>query len=360
MTTVATEVLPSVSWPEWFNTRQNVDLAIENTPYINASVTELGNSDGPNYIRTPRGENLPGSESLLQYLRRSELLGNFCGQINLRDLENGTTENTTKYVASLDDRNSAGVLPLARRQCRPYKGPLTQHGLYQELRRKRFRVDDEGKTQQTVDDALESDIERRFLNIINMDRWGAVALIATASATQIQALGTAIENYLAFQASVRVTIPSSLPHIFALEFHIPYYGLRIHNSLVNDPRKRSDGSPLRHSWKLPFPETLSMPYHTPTGTCCLYEAQLSVAVIGLDRWTWIAYAFDDTYFDYDTLEPFTQFTAQIRPSLISPRDGDEPVWTPREHFLKTVEIKTKQVVKEWGSIVQKLQEIVRW
>jgi len=139
MTTVATEVLPSVSWPEWFNTRQNVDLAIENTPYINASVTELGNSDGPNYIRTPRGENLPGSESLLQYLRRSELLGNFCGQINLRDLENGTTENTTKYVASLDDRNSAGVLPVARRQCRPHKGPLTQHGLYQELRRKVYQ-----------------------------------------------------------------------------------------------------------------------------------------------------------------------------------------------------------------------------
>ena len=43
-----------------------------------------------------------------------------------------------------------------------------------------------------------------------MDRWGAVALIATASATQIQALGAAIENYLAFQASICVTIPVSI------------------------------------------------------------------------------------------------------------------------------------------------------
>jgi hypothetical protein len=129
MTTVSTEVLPSVSWPEWFNARQNIDLDIENTPYINASVTELGNNDDPNYVRTPRW-NLP------QYLHRSEILSNFCGQITLRDLENGTPENTIKYVASLDDRNAAGVLLVARGQFRPYKGPLTQHELYRELRRK--------------------------------------------------------------------------------------------------------------------------------------------------------------------------------------------------------------------------------
>jgi hypothetical protein len=136
MTTVATEVLPSASWPEWFNARQNIDLDIENTPYINASVTELGKIDGRNYIRTPRGKILPGSESLPQYLRRNEILGNFCGQITQRDLENGTPENTIKDVALLDDRNAAGVLLVTRGQCRPYKGPLTPHGLYRELRRK--------------------------------------------------------------------------------------------------------------------------------------------------------------------------------------------------------------------------------
>jgi hypothetical protein len=43
-----------------------------------------------------------------------------------------------------------------------------------------------------------------------VDRWGALALLATASETQIQALGNAIENYLAFQASIRVTIPVSI------------------------------------------------------------------------------------------------------------------------------------------------------
>jgi hypothetical protein len=136
MATVATEVLPFVSWPEWFNARQNIDLDIENTPYINAPGTELGNNDGRNYIRTPGGENLPRSERLLQYLRRSEILDNFCGQICLRDLESGTPENTTKNVASLDDRNATGVLLVARGQCRPHKGPLTQQGLYRELRRK--------------------------------------------------------------------------------------------------------------------------------------------------------------------------------------------------------------------------------
>lgn len=140
MTTVATEVLPSVSWPELFNTRQNINLDIENTPYINASVIQLEDSDGCNYIQTPRGENLPGSERLLQYLRRSEILANFCGQISLRDLENGTPENTAKYVSSLDDRNASGILLVARGQRRPYKGPLTQHDLYQELRKKVCRI----------------------------------------------------------------------------------------------------------------------------------------------------------------------------------------------------------------------------
>jgi hypothetical protein len=153
---------------------------------------------------------------------------------------------------------------------------------------------------------------------------------------------------------------STLPHIFALDFHIPYYGLRIHNSLVNDTRKRSDGSPLRHSWELPFPEAPSTPYQPLTGVCCLYEAQVSVAVIGLDRQTWIAYAFDDTYFDYDTLEPCAQFKDMIRRPGICARDGDEPIWTPREYFLKTVETKTEQVAKEWRGVVQKLQEIVKW
>jgi hypothetical protein len=43
-----------------------------------------------------------------------------------------------------------------------------------------------------------------------MDRWSALVLIATASETQIQALGNAIENYLTSQASIGVTIPVSI------------------------------------------------------------------------------------------------------------------------------------------------------
>lgn len=43
-----------------------------------------------------------------------------------------------------------------------------------------------------------------------MDKWGALALIATASETQIEALGNAIKKYLVSQASIRVTIPVSI------------------------------------------------------------------------------------------------------------------------------------------------------
>jgi hypothetical protein len=103
-----------------------------------------------------------------------------------------------------------------------------------------------------------------------------------------------------------------------------------------------------------------MPCQPQTGIRCLYEAQISVAVIGLDRWTWIAYAFDDTYFDYDTIEPCAQFTDTIRRPGLYTRDCNDPVWTPREYFLKTVEIKTEQVAKEWRGVVQKLPEIIKW
>lgn len=127
--------------------------------------------------------------------------------------------------------------------------------------------------------------------------------------------------------------------------------------LLKDTREKPDGKPLRGSRKLPF---LSKPLNASTSTDgmhCLYEAQISVAVTGIDHWVWTAYGFVDTYFESkDTVEGYhhqlggPNSPARPDPLAAGQLDADKPIWTPREYFFKVIEIRMNRVLKEWNGV----------
>jgi hypothetical protein len=67
--------------------------------------------------------------------------------------------------------------------------------------------------------------------------------------------------------------PTSFPR-FTLDFHIPYYVLKMAEAPIEDTRKKADGNPLRQAFELPFLST-SMNQSKPAQEhCYLYEAQV--------------------------------------------------------------------------------------
>jgi len=128
--------------------------------------------------------------------------------------------------------------------------------------------------------------------------------------------------------------------------------------LLKDTRKKTGGKSLRESRKLPF---LSRPLNASTstdGVHCLYEAQMSVVVTGIDHWVWVAYGFFDTYFEskdmvawYDQLSGTRgRRKGRADPLAAGLIDADKPIWTPREYFFKVLEIRMNQVLREWNGI----------
>lgn len=135
-----------------------------------------------------------------------------------------------------------------------------------------------------------------------------------------------------------------------------------------DTRKKANGEPLRQSWELPPIPVLSMASKdksVPTASSVLlYEATISIGVTGIDHYIWAAYAFVDTYFDSrESVDSYHQMKGRRQRRGRGPEDplaagqitADEPIWDPREYFLKTMQIRAGLVDKEWSQILDKIE-----
>jgi len=133
--------------------------------------------------------------------------------------------------------------------------------------------------------------------------------------------------------------------------------LRESKGLFKDTRKKFDGKPLRQSWDLPLLPTSTDRHHS------LYEAKISVAVAGIDCSAWIAYGLVDTYFESDeSVDRYHQWKGcqgRADPLADGQIDANNPIWTPREYFLKVFEIRINQVRKEWRRIIDKVEDEVK-
>ncbi len=155
---------------------------------------------------------------------------------------------------------------------------------------------------------------------------------------------------------------------FSLDFHIPYYVLRQSNGILQDRRKNFDGAPLRQSWDLTslFKSTDTNKSTSTDRPYALHEAQISIAVTGIDHYIWTAYGFVDTYFgSEESVEGYDQMKGRHcrrwgRPDPLAAGRivVDEPIWGPREYFMKVFEVRINQVAREWSYIGVKMEEEV--
>jgi hypothetical protein len=123
-----------------------------------------------------------------------------------------------------------------------------------------------------------------------------------------------------------------------------------------------DGRPLRQSWALPFfsrPTSLSPSADT---FYCLYEAQVSVAITGIDHWVWTAYGIVDSYFgSRESFNAYHQMTSRSNASRPDPlADGristNNTIWTPREYFFEVLDVRIIEVRRQWNAILGKIED----
>ena len=84
-----------------------------------------------------------------------------------------------------------------------------------------------------------------------------------------------------------------------------------------------------------------------------------MVVIGYDEWHWTAYCCADTYFGSEETIQLYHERGLDAPSG-GARPTHYPVWNPREYFLFILSRRTKQVTKEWGNVVNTLEDRLRY
>jgi len=100
------------------------------------------------------------------------------------------------------------------------------------------------------------------------------------------------------------------------------------------------------------------------GVTCLYEAQISFTLTGIDHGVWTAYCAIDTYFESKgTVDDYRRWKGQCGfradPIAADRLLTDNPIWPPREYFFKILEIRMEQVLKEWNWTVDRMEEEVK-
>jgi hypothetical protein len=140
-----------------------------------------------------------------------------------------------------------------------------------------------------------------------------------------------------------------------MEFHLPFFALRKTSPSDCSPT-RAHGKRLRESKDLSFLKG----QNTKPGeqeNYCIYQAQISCVVCGLDDWQWVAYAFVDTEHDNDDddlVDKATSLEELNEDPIACGLDASLPIWKPRQYYLKVFEIRVKQTRQEWDQLVRKL------
>jgi hypothetical protein len=81
---------------------------------------------------------------------------------------------------------------------------------------------------------------------------------------------------------------------------------------------------------------------------------ISYVVTGSDDWRWIGYAFVDTELDgllTDLSEDDLSFDRVAAGEIYA----KSPLWRPRDHWVKVLDIRIEQVRKEWEYLAYKLE-----
>ena len=202
--------MTSRAWQPEFSTRRDIDISLENKPYIEC-LEEIAETDDEDQGVIRAFMRHPGDSDICQ--PAADLVEKYCSGMTLETLRaerTGFELHQLPRVALLDER----CFQDGEQGSRAYRGPLTAYELYRELKKPRFRCHspvpsvgtrDTSEPSQTNSTTLETtfagsgmseggskaneseqqnwecDAERRLIFITDLDQWTIHALIGTVS-----------------------------------------------------------------------------------------------------------------------------------------------------------------------------------
>ncbi|KAH7141092.1 hypothetical protein EDB81DRAFT_69927 [Dactylonectria macrodidyma] len=237
-------------------------------------------------------------------IQEVEEVSSFCGSQTLQDLELGS-RRIPSTETFLDDR----TIDDCRSDGQRHPGPLSVRQQYLELKKPRFTFCDlhGTKDQDTVTANSNQEqlgprqnADRRVIFHTNLNPWGAMALVSTASRLQAPKVYALINRHLMFESfiSVRNTGSKKFP-FYEFEFALPCYAWRtvMSDRKPDDAKSRGRKKPLRNVQDLSFLSIKRPSSGDASLTDYLCEAGTSVLISAIDSRRYIAYALVDSYFD---------------------------------------------------------------
>jgi hypothetical protein len=315
--------------PEFSRLRKlNEKTLVELKKDFNADVEDLGN------IFIVSGN----TDSPLEV----EVLKDFCRGTSLEDVKAGTGGAGIQRVVWLDERACFPDLE-GSGDARQHENPLTATGLFRALEKSRFDHKD-------LPDAA-----RTLIYITDLDPACIQALAATVTNHQARVLRNAIYQYLKFQTSIAVKIPSTGFLTFQLDLHLSFFIL----GKSAPPEKsggKADVKPRRHWTDLSFLglDKFDLQPQEPNEVWAIQEAQISCVVAGSDHWRWVGYGFVDAEIDGILAESSDEdlLRDQIAAGEL---EANLPIWRPREYWIRVFEIRSDYVRNQWDYLIHKLE-----
>ncbi|KAK4446233.1 hypothetical protein QBC34DRAFT_150748 [Podospora aff. communis PSN243] len=307
-----------------------------------------------------------------------EMVRRFCLEADMTILSNGGDDRVTRPVALLDDRNRGTGADERRGNYRKWKGALSAHQLYHELRKRRFMESPLSQNRGyrlPEQEMSEANAERRILYVADPDSWATLAVVATAPRNQAAYLGEFLFRYFTSKAFFHINMPSGVGfNTYALEFHLPFYALKSYTAPITDKRLRADGRPLRDSWYQPFLTSDSTdaksgwrPEGPHDAMISIHEGSVSVIITGFDPRSWCGVGFVDAYYNGDSpsnpeavtniAQCFTTSADGERRPIWDPLGlcevyADTPLWRPQQYFPRILELHVRQVRLKWQDVAE--------
>lgn len=153
---------------------------------------------------------------------------------------------------------------------------------------------------------------------------------------------------------------------FNFQLTLPFFALRSHRRLHRDQRQTPDGKPLRKSWTLgPTPASSSLPQRDAGYSWCLYEAQISCIVAGIDDQVWTTIATVDTYFDRNASKDSIDYLRRKNSGgpfdlIYRGKGGCDPNQVDaREYFLEVLSRWIERTRLEYEHVVSTMEDIIK-
>lgn len=342
-------------WRTMFGTPQQINAQEENTPIW--LLAPLNINEGEffgNIMRDPR--------NVTTCSPQADLLQEIYGKMDYEDVQSaGMKQNK---VALVDDCAFEGD----NQRFRLSPGPLTAYELYRLLREPRFHIEYAnnltiGDTTGTVPhatcttnlelaehDRSQPDADRRLIYLTDLDKWSALALLATVSRLQMEPLRHVLYRHVAAEAYIDIAICPD--DVFELAFHLPFRAWR----------PRDGGEPV--------PGVTDVSFLDWDGDCpgSLHKAMYSCSVAGSDEWHWVAYCFVDTHFqgcseDQESPEDRYEYMRELGSFRLDPCGNmsftnDKTGPNPRYWFLSVLEARLAMVDREWRNVARQVQRSI--